>query len=228
MSCWNPIFYKKLTKIKQGSLEHKPAPEAVPRKHSPAGCAWPRGAALVYGIRSFPDLSLWVCVGLWAAMGCSWLKCRAQHVFLWVHTYVYMCLHLRSRASVHRHGPPCVCAWSRTAAISAAEELQGTKVQVSKLAWCGYSSRTCRNEPLCVCVCWMWAWAFPGAQKNDRCWPQYISHLHLLCSGHTGARINLWQLWTTDGNSFIVFIPSSHEKKNPNQCPHHNRQQPQL
>lgn len=82
LSFWNPSFYKKLNKIKQGNLEHKPAPEAVPRKHNPGGCTWSRGAALVYGIPSFSAFSLWLCVGLQAAMGCSWLNHKAQHVFV--------------------------------------------------------------------------------------------------------------------------------------------------
>jgi len=34
LSFYDPNFYQKISKIKQGNLEHKPAPEAVPRKLS--------------------------------------------------------------------------------------------------------------------------------------------------------------------------------------------------
>lgn len=111
----------------------------------------PKGAALGSVSPSFPAFSLWFCVGLWqlrAVVGwttklsmCFW-KCT--HVCMYTHIYVAVpqctCMF------------PTVCAWPHTAAFSAAQELQGAKVQVSKAAWSGYSSRTCRIEALCVCV----------------------------------------------------------------------------
>lgn len=111
----------------------------------------PKGAALGYVIPSFPAFSLWFCVGFWqlqAVVGwttklsmCFW-KCTHIHMYTYIYVAAPQCTCMF----------PPVCAWPCTAAFSAAEELQGAKVQVSEVGWRGCSSRTCRNEPLCVCV----------------------------------------------------------------------------
>lgn len=111
----------------------------------------PKGAALGYVIPSFPAFSLWFCVGFWqlqAVVGwttklsmCFW-KCTHIHMYTYIYVAAPQCTCMF----------PPVCAWPCTAAFSAAEELQGAKVQVSEVGWRGCSSRTCRNEPLCVYV----------------------------------------------------------------------------
>lgn len=139
----------------------------------------------------FPAFSLILCWTL-VAMGCSWLNHKAQCVFGSVHTDTCVHLHLWCMPRSHLSSPLCVPAHAQQYFL---QQRTCREQKCRYLKWLGVDIQA---EPvemsLCLCVCYVWVCAFPGAQKNDKRWSQHIPDFFLLCSDHTGGRINLWQL----------------------------------